>query len=790
MSDERGESVDGLERFPRERRWLLPALQTLQHAAGYLSTEALARASAHLRVPLSEVYGVATHYPEFRLKPRARHHVRVCTGVSCALRGGRELLDAVMRRHRVEPGRWSPGDEISLETADCFFECGVAPLIEVDGQYRGRVSAADIEELGPWVLDSPSAHPGPGPSGTASPPMSAATPLAGEAAGEPDRAESRAEPTACASEDAGHRPERGDRARSMPGAVRAAPGGLTAESRIVGQPPPAPTSPAEVLAALVARADERCSKRPALQIRVQAGTCGRAVGAGAVLEAMRAAVRERDIAARVIDGACNGMCYAAPVVEIERDGWPRFLVERLEPAQTAGLVECLLGGGDDFPPLGFEGVVWAGESWRGLVPVTRHAFWARQERVLLARCGAIDPDDLDDALRHGAYRALAQALDGPPPAVIESVKAAGLQGRGGAFFPTALKWDACRKAAGEPRYVVMNGEEGEPGIFKDRHLMEGDPHQVLEGVLLAAYAAGATRAVLYVHGEAELSAERLERAVAQAAEAGIVGERVLGGSASCSVELRRGAGGFVLGEETALLESIEGRRAQPRTRPPFPVESGLWGKPTVINNVETLAAIPAIVARGGRWFAALGTAKAPGTKVFGLSGPLRRPGVVEVRNGVTLRTLVEEIGGGALDGAPFQGAVVGGPSGTIVPAGLFDVPMEPREQVSPGTGGIVAVPAGASVVEIVRTLLAFNANESCGKCTPCREGIPRLLALLEELEAATEPDPVVERVRALGTTIQLASLCGLGQAAPLALLRAVETFADALAPARREPRPG
>jgi NADH:ubiquinone oxidoreductase subunit F (NADH-binding) len=303
--------------------------------------------------------------------------------------------------------------------------------------------------------------------------------------------------------------------------------------------------------------------------------------------------------------------------------------------------------------------------------------------------------------------------------------------------------------------------------------MEGDPHGILEGVLLTAWAAGASHAILYVHGEASLSAQRLAWAVAEARAAGLVGENILGRDFACEVEIRRGAGGFVLGEETALLESIEGRRAQPRTRPPFPAESGLWGRPTVINNVETLGAIPAIVARGGEHFAALGTAAAPGPKIFGLSGPLRRPGVVETRNGVTLRALLEEIGGGSLDGRPLQGAVVGGPSGSIVPAALFDVPMEPRGKVSSGTGGIVAVPAGASVVDIVKTLVAFNAAESCGKCTPCREGLPRLLAMIDELRATPEVEP---HLRTLAETIQLASLCGLGQAAPLALLRGLETF--------------
>src|SRR5439155_20008864 len=232
---------------------------------------------------------------------------------------------------------------------------------------------------------------------------------------------------------------------------------------------------------------------------------------------------------------------------------------------------------------------------------------------------------------------------------------------------------------------------------------------------------------------------------------------MLGSDMACQVELRRGAGGFILGEETALLESIEGRRAQPRTRPPFPVESGLWGKPTVINNVETLSAIPAILGGGAAWFAALGTPKAPGTKVFGLSGPIRRPGVVEVNNGVTLRTLLAEIGGGMADDRAWQGAVVGGPSGTIVPAALFDVPMEPRERVSPGTGGVVAVPVGASIVDIVKTLLRFNANESCGKCTPCREGTPRLLAMVDGLTSAVGGEALLADVGALAETIQLAS---------------------------------
>src|SRR5207302_335840 len=309
----------------------------------------------------------------------------------------------------------------------------------------------------------------------------------------------------------------------------------------------------------------------------------------------------------------------------------------------------------------------AGAPARGWPAASAPAAWPaapprRSAPSAPARCGMADPYDIADALRHGAYAAFARALeDGHAAAVIEEVRAAGLTGRGGAYFQTAVKWAACRAAAGAPKFLVVNGEEGEPGIFKDRHLMEGDPHRLLEAVLIAAFAIGAARAILYIHGEAELSARRVAVALEQAQSWGLMGERILGSDLSLDVEIRRGAGGFVLGEETALLESIEGRRAMPRTRPPFPVESGLFGKPTVINNVETLFAVVPIVARGGAAFAALGGGR--GTKLFGLSGNLRRPGVVEMEVGCTLRTLIDEVGGGG-DVGSIGAVVLGGPSGS------------------------------------------------------------------------------------------------------------------------------
>jgi NADH:ubiquinone oxidoreductase subunit F (NADH-binding) len=441
------------------------------------------------------------------------------------------------------------------------------------------------------------------------------------------------------------------------------------------------------------------------------------------------------------------MCWGAPVVEALRDGKPPITAAGVTPDAVPRLLNALAANMAERD--------FAAEA----------GWMAAQHRVLTERCGLADPYDLADALRHDTYATLARVLEeGRPETVIEEVRAAGLAGRGGAYFATAVKWAAARAAAGAPKYLVVNGEEGEPGIFKDRHLMEGDPHRLLEAVLLAAYATGVTRAILYVHGEAHLAAERLAVAVAQARDWGLLGERVLGSDLSLEVEIRRGAGGFVLGEETALLESIEGRRAMPRTRPPFPVEAGLFGRPTVINNVETLFAVVPIVARGGAAFAALGGGR--GTKVFGLSGHLPRPGVVEMEAGCTLRALLADVGGAARVAA----AVVGGPSGSVVHPRQFDEPLLPRGAVNPGTGGVVALRDEAAVRAAVRTLLAFNARESCGKCTPCREGTQRMLALLDA------PKVDVERMRALAEAVQLASLCGLGQAAPLAVLSGLGEF--------------
>jgi NADH-quinone oxidoreductase subunit F len=667
--------------FPRERTWLLPALDAVQRRSGYVSPDALAGIAEHLRVPLSEVWGVATQYPEIRLTQPGRRLVRVCTGLSCRLRGADGLLADCAARLGLTPGDTAPSGDVTLEAFDCAFACGVAPVAEVDHACVGHATADRIAAMLDGRTTGPSA------------------------------------------------PERVDpSSRATASPIRSASG-----------------TPVERLRALGARRDT------GTRFAVGTGTCGASVGAFDVVDALREEITRRGIEARVVAAGCSGACWAAPTVRVLRPGAEPVTLGPVRLTEVPRLLDAL--DVNDLAPF-------------RIAP----AFERGQRRLLLERAGIVDPGDIADAIALGAYAAFANALErSTPERIIEEVRTASLAGRGGAYFPTAIKWAGCRAARGAPKYIVVNAEEGEPGIFKDRHLMEGDPHGLLEGVLLAAHAAGASRAILYVHGEANLSAARLTRAVAQARAVGLVGDRILGTEFSLDIEMRRGLGGFVLGEETALLESIEGRRAMPRTRPPFPVESGLHGRPTVINNVETLCAVPRLLASGATAFAALG--RGHGTKLFGLSGHLKRPGLVEVELGVTLRTLIDDIGGGSSTGRPIRAAVVGGPSGSVVHPRNFDEPMVPRGPVNPGTGGVIALDDRASVAEVVRTLLGFNARESCGKCTPCREGTARLLAMLDEpLDAA--------RVKELADVIQAASLCGLGQAAPYAVLSGVAEFPE------------
>jgi NADH:ubiquinone oxidoreductase subunit F (NADH-binding) len=473
------------------------------------------------------------------------------------------------------------------------------------------------------------------------------------------------------------------------------------------------------------------------------GLCARSVGADDVAAALRAATPP-GVVART---GCDGSCWAQPVVTLHRPGGGVARFERVRAEDVPRLVD--------------------GSS----APVTGDRF-AGQIRRVLARCGVIDPMSIEDARRLGAYAALARARAMPAEELVALVKASGLRGRGGAYFPIALKWESAR-ALPEPRYLVVNAEEGEPGAFKDRHLMEGDPHLLVEGIAIAAYAAGCERVFLYINGQARLSAERIARAVADAAAAGLLGPGL-------RIEIYRGAGGYVCGEESVILNSIEGERAVPRPRPPLPTEAGLWRRPTVISNVETLCYLPFIVTEGAEAFRSVGTEAYPGTKLVSLSGAVQRPGLYEVPIGITTRALVA-LGGGLPEGRSLRAVVMGGPSGGFLNPAQLDLPLvgglvHPTGAVL-GSGGVVVLDERTPLSVALRELTAYNAAESCGKCTPCREGSERALAILDR---ASEVGRLSESDRAdlleLCDLLQYASLCGLGQMAPGPIRSALALF--------------
>ena len=486
------------------------------------------------------------------------------------------------------------------------------------------------------------------------------------------------------------------------------------------------------------------------RVVVQWGHCSQAVGAATVYRRLDELLAGRaDVS--VVAAGCDGACFAATQVIVESTSGERFF-DRVNRDADLGRIVATVDGADD-----------AGSAR----PSSElEAFFAAQHIAVMAGIGSINPASLDEYRAGGGYAGLDIARSMTPDAVIALALDAGLLGRGGAYFPAARKWQAARRAGlltnhAARRHLVVNAEEGEPGVFKDRHLMEGNPHRTIEGALIAAYAAGAGDVVIYINAEADLSAERMTAAVADAERAGIFGD--------CTVTIQRGAGGYVCGEETTLLNTIEGRRREPRLRPPFPTDAGLYGEPTVINNAETLCNVPAILTGGVRRFASIGLDEARGTRLVSLSGAVRRPGLAEVPLGMTVRQVIEQVGGGVPDERHIGFAVVGGPSSGILPAAELDVAMRPgmlhSSGVVMGAGGITVFDDSASPAAVTLKLAQYNADESCGKCTPCREGTPRIVAALARVASGDGLASDIQDLRDLSEIVGAASLCGLGQMA-------------------------
>lgn len=409
------------------------------------------------------------------------------------------------------------------------------------------------------------------------------------------------------------------------------------------------------------------------------------------------------------------------------------------------------------------------------------SFFKKQQRLVLANCGHMDPEVIEEYIIRGGYEALAIALTKMSPAdVVEEVKKAGLRGRGGGGFTTGMKWSFAAKSPGPKKYVVCNADEGDPGAFMDRSVLEGDPHKLLEGMAVCGYAIGADEGYIYCRAEYPLAIKRLKLAIKQAEEKGFLGDNLFGTNFSFHLKIKEGAGAFVCGEETALMASIEGKRGMPRPRPPFPAVAGLWGKPTNINNVETFANVPTIITKGADWYASIGTEKSKGTKVFALTGKVNNTGLVEVPMGITMKEVIFDVGGGIPNGKKFKGAQIGGPSGGCIPESLIDLPIDYDSLIQVGammgSGGLVVMDEDTCMVDLARFFLTFTQAESCGKCTPCREGTKRMLEILNRITEGQGKAGDIELLEDLAANIKATALCGLGQTAPNPVLSTLRYF--------------
>lgn len=552
---------------------------------------------------------------------------------------------------------------------------------------------------------------------------------------------------------------------------------------------------------------------------VGAGTCGLAAGAQTVLDELSSEVDRRGLEAEIKKVGCMGLCEMEPMVDVRLPGTSRVSFGKVDSKGLQRILDLYVAQGV-IPGELLLGVALGEESFEAVVEAEPGAqgrqvvvpslsdlpFMSKQCRRVLANCGKIDPESMEEYRAVGGYQALSAALQQSPEWVVDRISAAGLRGRGGAGFPAGRKWALTAMQEDPVKYIVCNADEGDPGAFMDRSLLEGDPHRVLEGIVLAGYAVGAQKGYLYVRAEYPLAISRLKKAIAKMHEAGYLGDSIQGTSFRFDVEIKMGAGAFVCGEETALLASIEGGRGIPRPKPPFPAQKGLWGHPTVINNVETMANVAEIVLRGPEWFGSVGTERSKGTKVFSLTGKVKNSGLIEVPMGITLREIIFDLGGGIAGDRAFKAAQIGGPSGGCLPAKLLDTAIDYDSLLQAGammgSGGLVVMDDQTCMVDVARFFLGFTKTESCGRCTPCREGTTRLYEMLERvvtpqrvLDAQAEkvptelrflidapehfdPDEFLATLKELAYAVKDTAACGLGQTAPNPVLSTLTHFED------------
>ncbi len=534
---------------------------------------------------------------------------------------------------------------------------------------------------------------------------------------------------------------------------------------------------------LQAAARERleASRRPDLPtLKIVMSTCGLASGAAETKAAFEEWMSKRNVEARIIPVGCLGHCYAEPLVIIDHpsSGFPPLCYYEIDAGKARMLVDSFLVDGD--PALEF--VLGAMEPNDLLPAVTDFPRFQLEHRVVMKHCGLIDPRSLDDYLNVDGYGALARALTMDPGDVVRMVEESGLRGRGGAGFPTGKKWRLARNQPASSKVVICNADEGDPGAYMDRTIMESNPHQLLEGMAICAYAVGADEAVVYVRAEYPLAVETIQKAITDAEAAGFLGGGILGTSFSLKIRVFQGSGAFVCGEETALIQSIEGRRGMPRHRPPYPVERGLWDRPTVVNNVKTLSNVPAILSNGSQWFRSIGTESSPGTAIFSVVGNVTHAGLVEIPMGTTLRTLIFDVCGGIPNKKSFKAVQIGGPSGGCLSEEFLDIPIDfdslTEAGAMMGSGGMVVMDEDSCMVDVARYFLDFTQKESCGKCTFCRIGTRHLLLILDRITKGEGTERDLEILESLSRDIKDGSLCGLGKTAPNPVLTSLRYFRE------------
>jgi NADH:ubiquinone oxidoreductase subunit F (NADH-binding)/NAD-dependent dihydropyrimidine dehydrogenase PreA subunit/(2Fe-2S) ferredoxin len=521
---------------------------------------------------------------------------------------------------------------------------------------------------------------------------------------------------------------------------------------------------------------EELLRNPVPLIYIGAASCGLAAGAAEVQEAVEKYLKKNGMEGRIIQVGCIGPCYLEPLMDVQMPGQPRISYSNVRPSDVFLIMESFFEK-KEVAKSRLAGHLGEGE-FDGVPRFFDMPMLKPQVRIVLRNCGIIDPDDLDHYLARDGYLGLEKCLSMSWTEVLDTVKRSGLRGRGGAGFPTWRKWLTCRETPSDQRYLICNADEGDPGAFMNRSLIEGDPHAVLEGMLIAAYTIGASHGYVYIRAEYPLAIKRLKKAIVQMREVGFLGQNILGSEFSFDIRIKEGAGAFVCGEETALIASIEGKRGMPRTRPPFPAVSGLHGKPTIINNVETLGTLPHILRQGAEWYAGSGTETSKGTKTFSLVGKVRRTGLIEVPLGMTLREVVFDIGGGTLK--PFKAVQTGGPSGGCLSEEFLDTPIDYEHLAEAGSimgsGGLIVVDSDTCIVDTAKYFLGFTQKESCGKCVPCRVGTRHMVKLLEKICDGRGELADLEKLEKLGRTIKSGSLCGLGATAPNPALTSLKYF--------------